>query len=183
MEFKQIKAKAAEDIVLYKQLIKLKVSDQKLKKYKNLLSYARRVRKNPELYYAALPMDLVVGVNDFVLEAKIPKDKKKKKRLKKSSEVFGDREQSGLSILFKNAQGGKTAEGILFLESNKDCFCVYLTTNSTQLLEQTNSRIEKKLDTTCIRFDGQCNKSKQYNNDILLGDKLFNRTVMLYNVS
>ena len=58
------------------------------------------------------------------------------------------------TLLYKNAQGGKTSDAIEFIKSNKEYFCIYVTINNTPLLEQTINRISNTLgENSIIRLE------------------------------
>jgi len=79
---------------------------------------------------------------------------------------FGNEPQKGFTLLYKNPQGGKTGHAIAYMEKNKKYFCIYITSNSTQLLEQTATRIEDKFGSKAFRIDGNSKETARYNEDI-----------------
>lgn len=84
----------------------------------------------------------------------------------KNDTKYGNKKQTGLSLIYKLAQSGKTGEAIVYLKSCEDFFCFVLTENSSNLLVQTKDRIEIALDKSCMRVDGKSNETRNYNIDI-----------------
>ena len=174
MNSQEIKKAAKEMIVEYQKVLSLNISDEKRNEVKKMLREARKAKKNPELVYGSINrvVNLNLDMDNFLFQFKFkdPKGLKTKKskttKTKKVGFQWGPQEQKGFSLLFKNAQGGKTGHAITYMKENKNYFCIYITSNSTQLLEQTTVRINDKLDSKTFRFDGQSELSEQFNENI-----------------